>query len=82
MKFSSIGVTLITAGSIFGFVGGLSLIAKNLGFIWAVVAFFLAPATIVIAPIYQWAGMGDASLFMWSYGLCVMGAVLAFISKD
>ena len=69
-------------GSAFGFIGGLAFIAKQLGLGWAVVAFFLAPATIPIAPIYKWVAMGDASLFLWSYGLAAAGVAVLAVAKD
>lgn len=79
---SSVGSGAIFLGMAVGFVGGLSFIGKQLGFWWAVAAFFLAPATIPIAPIYKWLAMGDSGLFIWSYGLAAAGLVLLLIPSS
>lgn len=78
----SFATATIFLGMFVGFVGGLMFIGKQLGFWWALVAFFLAPATIPIAPIYKWIAMGDGKLFMWSYGLGALGVALSFIPSS
>lgn len=76
-----IGIGLMIIGMIAGFFGSLALISNKLGFIWAVVAFFLAPVTIALAPWYQWLSLGDSTLMIESYGYFLAGAVISGIAN-
>ena len=81
MNLMSIGSSVCFLGLAYSFIGSTLFIAKQLGWGWAIAAFFLAPATIPIAPIYKWIAMGDPWLFIFSYGLIAVGAAFVFISS-
>lgn len=72
---------IYVVGGIWGFVVCLGIIADALGFIGAVIAFFLLPITIYLAPFYAGLAQGNWFPLMLVYGSGIAAMVLYVIGS-